>query len=260
MNPDLKKNFRPVTPYTPGEKPESKDIIKLNTNENPYPPSPSVVNAFREVSPDTFRLYPDTDSTIIINAAAKCYGLKENRILAANGSDDALALCFMALFNSKKPVLFPDITYSFFPVWCTLFDIPYKTMPLNAEFKITPRDYTIDNGGIILANPNAPTGISLPKKDIRIILENNPDVAVILDEAYVDFGGDSVTGMINEYDNLVVVHTFSKYRSLAGMRIGLVMAHHELIDYLTAIKNSYNTYPLDRAAQAVAAAALADNK
>ena len=259
MNAELQKNIKPLTPYTAGEYPNTRGIIKLNTNEAPYPPSPEVIKAFKSVVPEDFGLYPDPESRAFKAAAAKFYGLDENQILPANGSDDSLALIFMTFFNSGKPVLFPDITYSFYKVWCSMFNVPYKTVPLSPDFKLDPRGYTIENGGIIIANPNAPTGVALDLDDIRFILDKNPGVVVVIDEAYIDFGGVSAVPLLSEYENLVVVHTFSKYRALAGMRIALSMANAELISCLNAAKNSNNSYPLSCAAQGIAAAALEDD-
>ncbi|MCL2709233.1 MAG: histidinol-phosphate transaminase [Defluviitaleaceae bacterium] len=259
MNTDLLKNIRRVVPYAAGERPDVPGIIKLNTNENPYPPSPGVIEAQMRLDPGTFRLYPDPESKALKEAAAKFYGLEALQVFPANGSDDALALIFMTYFNSGKPVLFPDVTYSFYPVWCDLYKISYETVPLNEEYAIEPDGYSRENGGIILANPNAPTGVAFGRKETRQILEANPGVIVVIDEAYVDFGAESAVPLIGEYDNLIVVHTFSKYRALAGARIALAFGNAELIAFLTSVKNSYNSYPLDFTAQVLAVAALEDD-
>lgn len=259
MDALIRNNVRSVTPYTAGERPADSSIIKLNTNENPYPPSPGVIEAFKNLSPESFRLYPDAESRTFAKSAARFYRINENQVLPANGSDDALALIYITFFNSGKPVLFPDVTYSFYPVWCGLYGIPYKTVPLDGGLKIDVNDYVCENGGIILANPNAPTGVALTPCEIRFILENNPGVFVVVDEAYIDFGGESVVPLLHEYENLLVVHTFSKYRSLAGMRIALAMGSEEASAHLNAVKNSYNSYPLSVAAQTIASAAIEDD-
>ncbi|MCL2352812.1 MAG: aminotransferase class I/II-fold pyridoxal phosphate-dependent enzyme [Firmicutes bacterium] len=259
MNEDLRKNIRQIAPYTAGERPDRPGIVKLNTNENPYPPSPGVIEAFRSLAPEDFRLYPDAESTDFRRAAAKFYGLAENQVFPANGSDDALALIFLTFFNSGKPVLFPDVTYSFYPVWSRFFGVPFETAPLDADFRINPSDYSRENGGVVLANPNAPTGVALGPDEIRYILDKNPGVIVALDEAYIDFGGISAVPLLREYDNLIIVHTFSKYRSLAGMRLACALGSAELIACLGAAKNSYNSYPISRAGQCIAAAAFADD-
>ncbi|MCL2463193.1 MAG: aminotransferase class I/II-fold pyridoxal phosphate-dependent enzyme, partial [Defluviitaleaceae bacterium] len=227
MNESLLQNIRQIAPYTAGERPNRPGAIKLNTNESPYPPSPGVTEAFRRLDPADFRLYPDAESGGFRRAAAEFYGLRPEQIFPANGSDDALAQIFLTFFNSGKPVLFPDVTYSFYPVWCRLFGVPYKTVRLDADFRINPEDYSAENGGVVIANPNAPTGIALDLNGVRHILDKNPGVAVVVDEAYVDFGGTSAVPLLAEYDNLIVVHTFSKYRSLAGMRLACAMGSPE---------------------------------
>ena len=213
-------NIRKVVPYTPGEQPNQPDMIKLNTNENPYPPAPGVEKALRGIQPDTLRLYPDPTASDLVHAIARNYGLKDEQVFVGVGSDDVLAMSFLTFFNSDKPILFPDITYSFYDVWADLFRIPYECKALDENFCIRKEDYFGENGGIIFPNPNAPTGVELPLGDIEEILLHNRDVIVIVDEAYVDFGAKSALELIEKYDNLLVVQTFSKSRSMAGMRIG----------------------------------------
>ncbi len=252
--------LRKVDPYVPGEQSKNKNIIKLNANENPYPPSPKAMEALKGITEKQLSLYPNSGAAPLIEALAEYYKVNPEQVFAGNGSDDVLALCFMAFFNSDKPILFPDITYSFYPVWCRLFNIPYENPAIDDNFKINPKDYYKENGGVILPNPNAPTGISEGKEFITDILEHNKDCIVIIDEAYVDFGGYSCVELINKYDNLVVVQTFSKSRSLAGMRIGTAVANKELISELNAIKNCYNSYTLDSVAIECGAAAIKDDE
>ena len=214
------ENIRKVIPYTPGEQPNQPDMIKLNTNENPYPPAPGVEKALREMDTDTMRLYPDPTAGELVHAIAKNYGLKDEQVFVGVGSDDVLAMSFLTFFNSQKPVLFPDITYSFYDVWADLFRIPYERPALDENFHIRTEDYFRENGGIVFPNPNAPTGVEMPLEEVEDIIRHNPDVIVIVDEAYVDFGSQSALPLIEKYDNLLVVQTFSKSRSMAGMRIG----------------------------------------
>ena len=223
------ENIRKVIPYTPGEQPNQPDMIKLNTNENPYPPAPGVEKALREMDTDTMRLYPDPTAGELVHAIAKNYGLKDEQVFVGVGSDDVLAMSFLTFFNSQKPVLFPDITYSFYDVWADLFRIPYECKALDENFCIRKEDYFGENGGIIFPNPNAPTGVELPLSDIEEILQHNQDVIVIVDEAYVDFGARSALELIDKYENLLVVQTFSKSRSMAGMRIGFACGNAQLI-------------------------------
>ena len=213
-------NIRRVEPYVPGEQPKEKNIIKLNTNENPYPPSPKVSEALREFNTDRMKLYPDPDSAVLIDALAERYKVKPSRIFVGVGSDDVLSMAFMTFFNSDKPILFPDITYSFYDVWAEVYRVPYKRIPLDSSFRINPSDYMNDNGGIIFPNPNAPTGVFESVSVIEEIVKANPQSVVIIDEAYIDFGGQSCLPLVDKYDNLLVVQTFSKSRSMAGMRIG----------------------------------------
>ena len=254
------ENVRKVTPYTPGEQPRDKDVIKLNTNENPYPPSPLVFQAMEKMDTGAFRLYPDPAIKDLVREIALYYGLDEEEVFVGVGSDDVLAMAFLTFFNSEKPVLFPDITYSFYDVWAELFRIPFKQIPLDENFKVRKEDYFKENGGIVLANPNAPTGIDLPLSDIEEILKKNPDVIVIVDEAYVDFGGHSALPLIHTYENLLVVQTFSKSRSLAGMRIGYAMGNRRLIRYLLDVKYSFNSYTMNRPAILAGVAAMRDRE
>ena len=231
-------NIRKVVPYTPGEQPNQPDMIKLNTNENPYPPAPGVEKALHGIQPDTLRLYPDPTAGDLVHAIARNYGLKDEQVFVGVGSDDVLAMSFLTFFNSDKPILFPDITYSFYDVWADLFRIPYECKALDENFCIRKEDYFGENGGIIFPNPNAPTGVELPLGDIEEILLHNRDVIVIVDEAYVDFGAKSALELIEKYDNLLVVQTFSKSRSMAGMRIGFACGHPQLISFLNDVKYS----------------------
>lgn len=252
--------LRQVDPYVPGEQSKNKNIIKLNANENPYPPSPKVIEALKNFDADGLAKYPNSSAAPLVEALAKYYGVGTDQIFTGNGSDDVIALSFMSFFNSEKPILFPDITYSFYPVWCRLFNIPYETPAIDENFKINPKDYYKENGGVILPNPNAPTGISEGKEFIKDILDHNKDCIVIIDEAYVDFGGYSCVELLKEYDNLLIVQTFSKSRSLAGMRIGIAIGSAELIGVLNAVKNCYNSYTMDSVAIACGKAAVEDDE
>lgn len=257
---NLKENFRNIEPYVPGEQPQFSDKIKLNTNENPYPPSPKVQEMLKSFDGDRLKLYPDTQSTVLVEEIAKHYGLEKQQIFAGVGSDDVLAMCFMAFFNSGKPILFPDITYSFYPVWANLFKIKFETLPLDENFQIVAKDYFKENGGIVFPNPNAPTGVELPLSCVEEIIKHNPNTVVIVDEAYIDFGAESAVKLINKYNNLVVVQTFSKSRSLAGLRVGFAMANKELISVLNAVKNSYNSYTMNTLTIEAAAASIKDDR
>ncbi len=252
--------IRVVKPYVPGEQSKNQNIIKLNANENPYPPSPEVKKAISEFDFDTLKKYPDANSMELKSALAENYNIKTENVFVGNGSDDVLALAFMSFFNSNKPILFPDITYSFYPVWCSLFNIPYENPALDDNFRIVLKDYEKENGGIIIPNPNAPTGIGENLSFIEELLQKNQDVIVIIDEAYVDFGCESAIPLIEKYNNLVVVQTFSKSRSLAGLRVGAAFASKELISILEAVKNSYNSYTLDSLALVGATASVKDKK
>ncbi len=251
-------NIRKVVPYTPGEQPKRADIIKLNTNENPYPPAPGVRRALENASADSLRLYPDPTVGDLVGAIADNYGLKPGEVFVGVGSDDVLAMCFLTFFNSSLPILFPDITYSFYDVWADLFHIPYKCPPLDEKLKIRPEDYRTPCGGIIFPNPNAPTGDALSLETVEDIVRSNPEVIVIVDEAYVDFGAVSALPLIRKYDNLVVVQTFSKSRSMAGMRIGFACASPALIRYLNDVKYSFNSYTMSRLAIETGTAAVKD--
>lgn len=252
------ENVRKVIPYTPGEQPNQPDMIKLNTNENPYPPAPGVEKALKEMDMDAMRLYPDPAAYDLIHAIAQMYSLKDEQVFVGVGSDDVLAMSFLTFFNSEKPVLFPDITYSFYDVWADLFKIPYERPALDENFHIKKEDYFRENGGVIFPNPNAPTGVEMPLEDVEEIIRHNQDVIVIVDEAYVDFGGKSALPLIEKYDNLLVVQTFSKSRSLAGMRIGFACGNEKLIKYLNDVKYSFNSYTMDRTALAAGVAAVKD--
>lgn len=261
MNTRLAANFRKIEPYVPGEQPDLPDMVKLNTNENPYPPSPKVAEAVRALNPDTLRLYPDPSSTALVKAIAGCYGLGEDQVYVGVGSDDVLAISFMTFFNSGKAILFPDITYSFYDVWAELFQIPYERPALDADFNLRLEDYTGSNGGVVIANPNAPTGVVQDLDFLRQVIEANQDVIVIIDEAYIDFcAASSALPLIQEYDNVVIVQTFSKSRSMAGVRIGYAMARPELIQAMNDVRYSFNSYPMSRLSVAAGVAALQDEE
>lgn len=251
-------NLRTIEPYVPGEQPNLPDMVKLNTNENPYPPSPKVVEALKNFDCDSLRLYPDPNSQVLADALAKRYGLRSDQVFLGVGSDDVLAIAFMTFFNSKKPILFPDITYSFYDVWAELFQIPYERPALDDHFDLIPEDYYKENGGVVIANPNAPTGVLQSLDFLRDVIEHNRDVVVIIDEAYADFSGSSALELTKEYDNVLIVQTYSKSRSLAGMRIGYAMGNPELIRAMNDVRYSYNSYPMTRLSVALGAAALED--
>ncbi|MBQ6468840.1 MAG: histidinol-phosphate transaminase [Lachnospiraceae bacterium] len=259
--PLWEENIRKVVPYTPGEQPKEANIIKLNTNENPYPPSPAVQAAVAGIPDAALRKYPDPAAAELVNALAARYGRKPSEVFVGVGSDDVLAMCFLTFFNNReKPVLFPDITYSFYDVWADLFRIPYETVPLDDAFRIRPEQYERENGGIVFPNPNAPTGRAMALADAERIIASSPGSVVIVDEAYVDFGAESAAGLIPKYDNLLVVQTFSKSRSLAGERIGFAFGNESLIRYLNDCKYSFNSYTMNRTAIAAGTAALKDEK
>ncbi|MBS5483457.1 MAG: histidinol-phosphate transaminase [Eubacterium sp.] len=253
-------NIRKVTPYTPGEQPKDKDVIKLNTNESPYPPSPMVQEVVRSVENNRNRLYPDPEAAVLTDAIAKYYNVDSNQVFVGVGSDDVIGMSFLTFFNSEKPILFPDITYSFYDVWADLFKIKYEMKPLNEEFEIVKEDYLVENGGIIFPNPNAPTAVEMQLDDIEYIIKNNRDSVVIIDEAYADFGDVSVLGLVNKYENLLVVRTYSKSRALAGMRIGYAIGSKTLISALKAVKFSYNSYTMNYVSICAGAAAINDDK
>ena len=252
---------RELEPYVPGEQPKIQNLLKLNTNENPYPPSPKVVEVVQAVlenQADALRLYPDPDATALKQAIANQQKVELDQVFVGNGSDEVLAHIFKAFFIQKEPVLYPDITYSFYPVYSQFFGIQTKQIPLNENFEIDVSDYQQENGGIIITNPNAPTSIALGLQQIEQILQANPDRVIVIDEAYVDFGAESAVQLVNQYNNLVVCQTTSKSRSLAGLRVGFAIAQSHLIAALEAVKNSFNSYPMDRFAIAAAVASFED--
>ncbi|ARD30058.1 histidinol-phosphate transaminase [Acinetobacter pittii] len=252
---------RELEPYVPGEQPKIQNLLKLNTNENPYPPSPKVVEAVQAVltqQADALRLYPDPDATALKQAIAKQQNIEVSQVFVGNGSDEVLAHIFKAFFLQDEPILYPDITYSFYPVYSQFFGTKTKEIPLNENFEIDVKDYVQPNGGVIITNPNAPTSIALGLQEIEQILKANPDRVVVIDEAYVDFGAESAVNLVNRYENLVVCQTTSKSRSLAGLRVGFAIAQSHLIAALEAVKNSFNSYPIDRFAIAAAVASFED--
>ena len=247
-----------LTPYIPGEQPKTANLIKLNTNENPYGPSPKVLAALKAQTDDRLRLYPDPNSSDLKEAIAHYHGIKTEQVFVGNGSDEVLAHAFLGLLKKDKPLLFPDISYSFYPVYCGLYEIDFRTIALNDQFEIEAKDYAIDNGGIIFPNPNAPTGRVLALSEIEAILKANSQSVVVVDEAYIDFGGETAIALIDKYPNLLVTQTLSKSRSLAGLRVGFAVGHPDLIEGLERVKNSFNSYPLDRFAINGAVAAYED--
>ncbi len=253
------KNVRKVVPYVPGEQPKASNIIKLNTNENPYPPSPEVEKIINDTDYKNLRKYPDPNCSCLTEAIASYYGVEKEQVFVGTGSDDVLATAFLTYFCSEKPVLFPDVTYSFYDVWAELYDIPYRKIPLDGDMKINVDDYRCENGGIIFPNPNAPTGLAVSTGEIEEVLKANPSSVVIIDEAYVDFGTQSALPLLEKYDNLLVVQTFSKSRSLAGIRIGFAIGSKKMISYLWAVRNSFNSYTLNPITTAVGAASLEDD-
>lgn len=254
------KYVRRVEPYVPGEQPKSKRVIKLNTNECPYPPSPKVRKALRKMDSRKLRLYPDPQAESLVETLADYYDVKKEQVFVGVGSDDVLAMAFLTFFNSKKPVLFPDITYSFYDVWAELYKIPYETIPLKEDFTINTEDYDRECGGIVIANPNAPTGLMTGVAEIEKILRANKEVVVIVDEAYVDFGAESCVPLVDKYDNLLVVQTFSKSRAMAGMRIGFAIGSKKLIKYLLDAKFSFNSYTMNMPSLELGTACVKDDK
>lgn len=252
-------NVRRVVPYTPGEQPNRLDIIKLNTNENPYPPAPGVARILREMDAECLRKYPDPTADALVSALSEHYHVPKEQIFVGVGSDDVLAMSFLTFFNGQKPILFPDITYSFYDVWAELYRIPYECQPLDDGFEIRTEDYLKPCGGIVIPNPNAPTGAEKELAELERIIAANPDVVVIIDEAYIDFGGTSALGLISKYDNLLVVQTFSKSRSLAGMRIGYAFGSEKLIRYLSDAKYSFNSYTMNTVTIAMGVEAVRDD-
>ncbi|MET3908465.1 histidinol-phosphate aminotransferase [Bradyrhizobium sp. S3.3.6] len=247
-----------LKPYVPGEQPRIADLVKLNTNENPLGPSPRALEAIRDSAADTLRLYPDPQATALRAALATYHGVRPEQVFVGNGSDEVLAHAFVALLKHDAPLLFPEITYSFYPVYCRLFGIAYETVPLDQAMQIRIADYRRPAGAIIVPNPNAPTGIALPRAEIETLLEQHPDVPVVVDEAYVDFGAETAIPLVASHRNLLVVQTMSKSRALAGLRVGYAIGDADLIDGLTRVKDSFNSYPLGRPAQAGAIASLED--
>ena len=256
------KTVKNLTPYVPGEQPKLSQLIKLNTNESPYGPSPKVLTAIAAANNDTLRLYPDPNSDALKQSIAKIHDLQTNQVFVGNGSDEVLAHAFLGLLKQDQPILFPDITYSFYPVYCNLYDIAFETIPLKEDFSIDIEDYLQKNngknGGIIFPNPNAPTGKALSLERIKALLQANTQSVVIIDQAYVDYGTESVVSLINEFPNLLVTHTLSKSYALAGLRVGYAVGHPDLIEALERIKNSFNSYPIDKLAMAGAIAAIDD--
>ena len=252
------ENVRKVVPYVAGEQPKKSGVIKLNTNECPYPPAPGVTKLAAEMDCDSLRLYPDTNAATLTAALADYYHVNQNQIFVGVGSDDVLSMAFMTFFDSGKPILFPDVTYSFYDVWADLYRIPYKTCALTEDWHIRPEDYAQPNGGVIFPNPNAPTGLLEDPETVERIIAANRDVVVIVDEAYIDFGGVSALPLIEKYDNLLIVQTFSKSRAMAGMRIGFCMGNEKLIQYLNDVKFSFNSYTMNYPAQVLGVEAVRD--
>ena len=256
------KTVKELTPYKPGEQIQAENLIKLNTNESPYGPSPKALEAIQNANDDALRLYPPPNSDQLKASLAKTYSVEPNQIFVGNGSDEVLAHIFLGLFKQSHPILFPDITYTFYPVYCSLYEIAYQKIPLNASFQIQIDDYLAhpNNGGIIFPNPNAPTGLATPLSEIKRLLDANTQSVVVIDEAYVDFGCESSVQLVNQYPNLIVTHSFSKSRALAGLRVGYAIASAELVEGLERVKNSFNSYPLGRLAQVGATAAVLDTE
>lgn len=248
-----------VTPYTPGEQPKDRLLLKLNTNENPYGPSPLVIDAIKNVTGDNLRLYPDPESNLLKQALADYYDIPKSFVFVGNGSDEVLAFIFQSLLKKNLPILFPDITYSFYPTYCSLYGIQYDTISLDKNFNINLDDYLYENGGVIFPNPNAPTAIPKSLFDIEQFLKRNQNSVVVIDEAYVDFGAESAVKLIKKYDNLVITQSFSKSRSLAGLRLGCALAHEKLIQALVRVKDSFNSYSVDRLGQEAGIAAIKDS-
>lgn len=252
-------NIRKVVPYVPGEQPQRTNMIKLNTNENPYPPAPGVQKLMDDFQMDRLRLYPDPECSSLVNALADYYGVDRDQVFVGVGSDDVLSVAFLTFFNGEKPILFPDITYSFYDVWADVYRIPYERPALDENFRIRREDYYKENGGVIFANPNAPTSIAEPLEFVEDILQHNQDVIVIVDEAYIDFGGQSALPLLKKYENLLVVQTFSKSRSMAGMRIGYAIGSRELIQAMNDVKYSINSYTMNQTALAYGVEAVKDD-
>lgn len=260
MSREWTKNLRNIEPYVPGEQSKDKDIVKINANENPYPPSPKADEVLKSFDTNKLRFYPSANSTKLKEAIAKYYKVDVSNVFVGNGSDDVLAVAFQSFFNSEKPIVYPDLTYSFYPVWCSLFGIEYKNYPVGDDFRINPEDYKEKNGGVVIPNPNAPTSLGEGLDFVEKILNYNQDSVVIIDEAYVDFGGTSSIPLIDKYENLLVTGTFSKSRSLAGLRIGFAIGSKALIDVMEAVKNSYNSYTVDSLSIEMGAASIEDDE
>ena len=252
--------IRKVIPYVPGEQPRQASVVKLNTNENPYPPSPKAAEALLHMDMDLLRRYPDPTASVLVNAVAEYYGLASEQVFVGVGSDDVLAMAFLTCFNSDEPILFPDITYSFYDVWADLFRIPYERQPLDECFRIRTKDYFKENGGIIFPNPNAPTGVFHPIEEIEEILRQNMDVIVIIDEAYIDFGGVSALPLLEKYENLLIAQTLSKSRSMAGVRAGFLLGNPDLIRFINDCKYSFNSYTMNQTSLVLGAAAMRDKE
>jgi histidinol-phosphate aminotransferase len=259
MNPFWSQIAHELSPYVPGEQPRVANLVKLNTNESPFGPSPLALEAMRAAAADTLRLYPDPEATELREALAVRHGVKPEQVFVGNGSDEVLAHAFVALLKQKKPLLFPDVTYSFYPVWAQLFGVACETVPLDSEMRVRVEDYRREAGAIVIANPNAPTGVALPRSEIARLLNDHLDIPVLVDEAYVDFGGESAAPLIADHPNLLVVQTMSKSRALAGLRVGYALGDVGLIEALTRVKDSFNSYPLGRIVQAGATASLRDD-
>ena len=259
LNSNIINNIRRVEPYVPGEQPLNK-VVKLNTNENPYPPAPGVERVLKEMDTDRLRLYPDPSAEVLTKSLAEYYGVGKNQVFVGVGSDDVLSMCFLTFFNGEKPILFPDITYSFYKVWAELYRIPYECPKLDDHFRIVKEDYYKENGGVIFPNPNAPTAVYEELDFVEDIIAHNRDVVVIVDEAYVDFAGKSAMELIEKYDNLIVVQTFSKSRSMAGMRIGYAISNPTLIKYLNDVKYSFNSYTMNQTALICGVEAVKDRE
>ena len=251
-------NVRKVVPYVPGEQPKIDNIIKLNTNENPYGPSPRVKDIVMDM--EKLKLYPDPAASALVDAIADYHGVSSDKVFVGVGSDDVLAMSFLTFFNSGKEILFPDITYSFYDVWADLYKIPYKAVPVDEDFRLKKEDYYVDNGGVIFPNPNAPTSIAEPLSFVEDIVKNNQDVVVIVDEAYVDFGGQTALPLVDKYENLLVVRTFSKSRSMAGLRIGYAIGNPKLIKYLSDVKYSFNSYTMNMPSIVLGVESIADDE
>lgn len=252
-------NVRKVVPYVAGEQPNKENMIKLNTNECPYPPAPGVVEAASKMDCDELRLYPNSEVAPLVQALAEYYHVKPSQVFVGVGSDDVLAMAFLTFFNGKEPILFPDVTYSFYDVWADLYRIPYKTCALDENWHINPEDYKQPNGGVIFPNPNAPTGLLEDLSVVEEIIQANRDVVVIVDEAYIDFGGESALPLLEKYDNLLIVQTFSKSRAMAGLRIGFCIGNEKLIQYLNDAKFSFNSYTMNLPSQLLGVEAVKDD-